>query len=201
MSDQDGTHSQINRTPWRKVQLVEKQKKPRFSKARKKLFLDWFAATCNVRLAARKVGISQATAYRNRMSDPDFAEAWGRALEQGYVRLETKLLEMQFEAVENPLEFDPGFDPATDFPDQTLTDPETALALLRQHRANSAKGRSSGMPGGRVATDAEVRLALVKRLKAFGVRVTKQDMAGDHEPPTTLRTATPGGSSGKDRDN
>jgi hypothetical protein len=183
MPESKGPHSQICSTPWRKAQLVVKRKKPRFDRDRKRRFLEWFAATCNVRLACRQVGISQATAYRNRMSDPDFAEAWGRALEQGYVRLETKLLEMQFEAVEEPLEFDPGFDPEADFPDQKLVDPETAMALLRQHRANSSKGRASGMPGGRLASDEEVRLALARRLKAFGVRVASEDLRGDDPPP------------------
>ena len=185
MSDSEKPHSQICGTPWRKAQLVEKQRKPRFTRERKRRFLEWFAATCNVRFAARQVGVSQSTAYRNRMSDPDFAEAWGRALDQGYVRLEIKLLEMQFEAVDDPLEFDPGFDPEADFPDQRLVDPPTAMALLRQHRANSPKGRASGYPGARVASDEEVRLALAKRLKAFGVRVTKDDLRGDDVPPGT----------------
>jgi hypothetical protein len=182
MSESEGPHSQICSTPWRRAQLVEKCKKPRFDKGRKRRFLEWFAATCNVRFAARQVGISQSTAYRNRMSDPDFAEAWDRALEQGYVRLETKLLEMQFEAVEEPLGFDPGFDPELDFPDQKLVDPVTALALLRQHGASTGKGRAGRSPAGRVASDEEVRLALAKRLRAFGVRVTKEDMRGDDAP-------------------
>lgn len=200
MTESKGPHSQICSTPWRKAQLVEKRKKPRFTKDRKRRFLEWFAATCNVRFAARQVGVSQSTVYRNRMSDPDFAEAWGRALEQGYVRLETKLLEMQFEAVDHPLEFDPGFDPETDFPDQKLVDPATAMALLRQHRGSTAKGRASGSRPTRVASDEEVRLALARRLKAFGVRVTKEDMRGDEPLPGTSPPAPPPPSRKRDPD-
>lgn len=193
-------HGSICRTPWRKAQLIERRKKPRFDKTRKRDFLEWFAATCNVRFAARQVGVSQATAYRNRMSDPDFAEAWDRALEQGYARLEAKLLEMQFEAVEEPLEFDPAFDPETEFPDQKLVNPEIALALLRQHRGSTGKGRASRAPAGRVATDEEVRLALAKRLRAFGVRVTAEDMAGDDSLPRTPRLAAPAPQANSDSD-
>jgi hypothetical protein len=191
MSEPESPHSRICRTPWRSAQLVEKRKKPRFDKARKRIFLEWFAATCNVRLAARQVGISQATAYRNRMSDPDFAEAWDRALEQGYARLEAKLLEMQFEAVEEPLEFDPGFDPELDFPDQKLVDPDTAIALLRQHRGSTGKGRVTRQAAGRIASDEEVRLALAKRLRAFAVRVTNEDMKGDGVSLDLPRLAAP----------
>lgn len=190
----------ICRTPWRKAQLVQRRKKPRFNKARKQVFLEWFAATCNVRLAARQVGVSQATAYRNRMNDPDFAEAWDRALEQGYARLEAKLLEIQFEAVKEPIEFDPAFDPETEFPDQKLVNPEIAIALLRQHRGSTGKGRATRSPAGRVATDEEVRLALAKRLRAFGVRVTAEDMRGDGVLPDALRLAAPAPQTSSDSD-
>lgn len=162
----------------RKVQLTTRANR-RFDPAKRKRFLEWFAATSNAKLAARQADVGYSTVYYTRMHDPSFAEAWDQALEQGYARLEAKLLEMQFEAIDKEIEFDPGFEPGDEFPEQQLTDPTTALALLRQHRGNTAKGRAAGFASNRVASDEEVRHALAKRLKAFGVRVTKEDMRGD----------------------
>ncbi|MEO8455376.1 MAG: hypothetical protein ABI454_09460 [Sphingomicrobium sp.] len=163
----------------------------RFDAAKKKVFLKWFAATCNAKEAARRAGVGYSTVFDHRASDPLFAERWDAALEQGYARLEAKLVEMQFEQAAGPvLEFDGAFEP----PDTKLTDPEMALQLLKQHKAEvtrirsdqaardnpRGRGRIKQVPSyerERLASDAEMRRALVKSLKAFGVRVTKEDLA------------------------
>ncbi len=64
-----------------------------FDRARRETFLEWFAATCNVRLAAEKAGICYSAVFRHRMKDDTFAEAWDRALAQGYARIEARLLQ------------------------------------------------------------------------------------------------------------
>jgi hypothetical protein len=113
---------------------------------------------------------------------------------QSYARLEAKVLEMQFEqAAGEPIEFDGSFEP----PDAPVVDLAMAMQLLKQHKAEvtriraereqrcgnpRARGRVKQVPSyerERLASDAEMRRALVKSLRAFGVRVTKQDMQGD----------------------
>jgi hypothetical protein len=97
---------------------------------------------------------------------------------------------MQFEeAAGPPIEFDGAFEP----PDCRLVDPAMAMQLLKQHRAEvmsiraererrenpRARGRVKAVPTyerERLASDAEVRRALVKSLRAFGVRVTAKDL-------------------------
>lgn len=163
----------------RRVQLT-KRGWNRFDAKKKKLFLKWFAATCNAKEAARRAGVGYSTVFDHRMDDPAFAGSWDRALEQGYARIEAKLLEMQFgQAIAKTAELDAA--------DDALVDPEMAMQLLRQHRSQVARIRGDrGMPaspfrGGseRLASDAEVRAGLVKSLRAFGVRVTAADMRDD----------------------
>jgi hypothetical protein len=170
----------------RRVQ-VTKRGWNRFDAAKKTVFLKWFAATCNAAEAARRAGVGYSTIFYHRARDARFAEAWDRALEQGYARLEAKLVEMQFEQAAGPaIEFDGAFEP----PDAKLTDPEMALQLLKQHKAevtriraerSAEEARSSrrrkksrSYEHERLASDAEVRRALIKGLEAFGVRVTAE---------------------------
>src|SRR3954447_6408087 len=173
----------------------------RFDQAKKKVFLKWFAATANARESARRAGVGYSTVFDHRMDDARFSEAWDRALDQGYARLEATNLQMQFEqAAGPPLEFDGAFEP----PESRLVDPVMAMQLLKQHKAEVARiraeraqrddpprrGRVKRVPiheRERLASDAEVQRALVRSLKAFGVRVTKEDLAGGagplHRPP------------------
>jgi len=219
----------------RRVQVTGRGRE-RFDRAKRATFLEWFAATCNAQLAARQAGVNYRTPYRTRMRDAAFAEAWDLALEQGYARIEAKLLEMQFEqASGEAAEFDGGFVPEVrdaagplhhpspnsisacsqhagssappprsgeDFK-EVLADPAMAMQLLRQYRGEVMRLRArrapspSASPGdaGRLASDAEVRRALVKGLKAFGVRVTAEDLRGDEEsPPLRGHSTDPAGS-------
>ena len=164
----------------------------RFDAAKKKVFLKWFAATANAAASARRAWVGYSTVFDHRMDDARFSEAWDRALDQGYARLEAKNLEMQFEqAAGPPLEFDGAFEP----PESRLVDPVMAMQLLKQHKAEvtriraeraqrdnpRGRGRVKQVPTHereRLASDAEMRRALVKSLQAFGVRVTKDDLGG-----------------------
>ena len=168
----------------------------RFDAAKRKLFLKWFAATANATEAARRAGVGQSTVYDHRMKDGRFAEAWDRALEQSYARLEAKALEMQFEqAAGERLEFDGSFEP----PDAPLVDLTMALQLLKQHKAEVTRIRSERDARNerdgrgrrtkkvptyerkRLASDAEMRRALVKSLRAFGARVEAEDLRGNRD--------------------
>jgi hypothetical protein len=180
----------------------------RFDQAKKKTFLKWFAATANAHESARRAGVGYSTVFDHRMDDARFSEAWDRALDQGYARLEAKNLEMQFEqAAGPPLEFDGAFEP----PESRLADPVMAMQLLKQHKAEVARiraeraqrddpprrGRVKQVPiheRERLASDAEMQRALVRSLKAFGVRVTKGDLA----PPQPGHSREGGNPAGSD---
>ena len=63
-----------------------------FTDERKRAFLDEFAATCNVTMAAEKLGLELSTIYRHRQADAAFRVAWTAAQEQGYAALEADLV-------------------------------------------------------------------------------------------------------------
>jgi hypothetical protein len=161
----------------RKLQVAPTGRKL-FTEKLKSEFLEWFAATCNASLSARKVGIDYRTAFRHRREDPVFGAGWDEALRIGYVRLEEIALREAEKALKRrPRVRGPSAPPAKD--DVHWMDPTIALQLLREHKRSA--GGASGQPGqsgksGRaptVASNAEVMDALVKRLKAYGIRIGK----------------------------
>jgi hypothetical protein len=136
----------------------------------KATFLEWFAATANLSLSARKAGIHYRTVLRHRAEDPVFAADMERALESGILRTKAWLLELGEEAgTEITLE-------KVDMKPVNLT-PEMALQLIREHERRQAaalKGTGFGPRPGRaptVASSAEVQEALVKALRAYGDRL------------------------------
>lgn len=78
----------------RKHQIIRTTPGKRWSAQAERLFLEELAATANVRGAAAVAGFSTTALYNRRMRWPAFAEAWAQALEQGYARIETALIEM-----------------------------------------------------------------------------------------------------------
>ncbi len=50
-----------------------------FDAAAKRVFLEWFAATCNAGWAAERAGFNYQTIWKHRMKDPAFADAFDRA--------------------------------------------------------------------------------------------------------------------------
>ncbi|WP_158274576.1 hypothetical protein [Sphingosinicella humi] len=156
----------------RPLQVARTGGRKLFDEARRSLFLEWFAATCNVKLSAERAGVNYKTVFKHRMNDERFAEAWDRALEQGVARLKAKLLETR--ARETPI----GIDGDLDAPELEAVDPALAIQLLREHERRLAGYPKRGATP-RVATNAEVREALVKRLAAFGVRVSEPPSASE----------------------
>jgi hypothetical protein len=158
----------------RKLQMVQPGRRKLFGKAAKKDFLEWFAATANLGWSARQAGFNYKTVLRHRMNDAAFAEAYDRALAQGFARLQGQLLETRIEdAAEAPI----GIEGDRDVPEMQKLDPEFALRLLREHgrylagpRAGAGEARKQGRRP-RVATNAEVKTALEKALKIFERRI------------------------------
>ena len=64
----------------------------RFEPWRQEVFFAHFAGTCDETAAAEAAGVSTSTICRHRQKDPDFAEHYQAALEQGVVRLEAEAL-------------------------------------------------------------------------------------------------------------
>jgi hypothetical protein len=133
------------------------------------------------------------------MKDEGFAEAWDRALAQGYARLEARLLEEampSFDRSNTSVDDGPSTIPSSGNgppphpakPDreelereaEEAFDPELAIILLREHARRLSTGPRQGCgpadkrknlrTTARVATNEEVRAALVQRLKAFALR-------------------------------
>lgn len=174
---------QVNGAPNRKL----------FDKARKELFLEWFAATCNTRLSAGKAGVNETTIYKHLQKDEAFAEACRSAVQLAYFRLEARELQeahrpaMTSSAAEppHPAPAEAGVDPLPQggegyevrILDDELAEehfnPELALQLLREHRRHlpgSGAGRPAQRTSAQSATNKEIAEALAKRLKTFAVR-------------------------------
>ncbi|WP_375429447.1 hypothetical protein [uncultured Sphingomonas sp.] len=136
------------------------------------LFLDQLAASCNVRTAAAAIDYTTATLYWRRRRDPAFAERWRAAMEQGYIRLESLLLE----EAENALS---GRMPNPDLPIPRMTVRE-AMDLLRMHQA-AARGAGPRTPGRRAVPRplAEVHASILAKLSAIETsRAAAAGMAG-----------------------
>ena len=176
-ADEDG-RLQSNKN--REAQLARTGARKLFKGKARKRFLKWFAATGNVVWSAAKAGFSDKTIWKHRMNDPRFAEAFDRAFEQSVVRNKARMLERRMKA--KPIAADGGAGEA----ELEDCDLEKAWPLIVE--IERAKGRGGGAPVGRprkagrpprVASNAEVRSALEKRLRAFGRRVR----AGAPPPP------------------
>ncbi len=131
----------------------------RWTDAAEAVFLDHFAASCNVTHAARACGFSTVAIYKRRRGDPGFAERWQAALEQGYARLESILVQRATDALE-------GFAPDPEVPIPPMTVKE-ALAVLQLHRA-SVKGEGA-RPGWRARPRSldEMRDSILAKLSAL----------------------------------
>src|SRR5207237_2236935 len=81
----------------RKLQLTQSPRKL-FGRRAKQDFLEWFAATANLGWSARQAGFNYKTVLRHRMNDEVFAEAYDRALEQGFARVLAQQLETKIAA-------------------------------------------------------------------------------------------------------
>lgn len=88
----DGEELTVRGGTGRQVQ-IRRARLDEFSPQVEARFLSVVAATCNVLAACAAIGMSPAAVYRHRQRREDFAQRWQRAVEEGYLRLETGLLE------------------------------------------------------------------------------------------------------------
>jgi hypothetical protein len=104
-----------------------------WTKAKEKAFLEALSASCNVKLAAKKAGVSTSGAYVRRTNNASFRTAWDAALSVGYSQLEMVLLERALHGVEKTVIARDG----TTTVMREYSD-RVALALLRMHRETVA---------------------------------------------------------------
>ncbi|MFL6845747.1 MAG: hypothetical protein ACJ8ER_12795 [Allosphingosinicella sp.] len=153
-----------------------------FDAERKAVFLEWFAATASLSWSARQAGVHYRTVLRHRMEDPEFGAAYDLAEAQAAPRLRAWLAEVRGEAARR-MAAAAEEDDSDGVEDETAParmSVEQAMQFLRDYEAMEARrsralARAPGAPGrGRpvsVASNEEVREALVKALGAFGIRV------------------------------
>lgn len=141
----------------------------RWSEAKEKLFFQALFDSGNVRAAAAAVGMSTTAIYNRRRNNEGFAEAWDAVLSESKVQLEMSMIGAANRALD-------GIDPAE--PPKLSTREAVAVFTSVRKADMAARGRQPHRAP-RIATNAEVRAALVKGLKAFGARVTAEEAAGD----------------------
>lgn len=117
----------------------------RWSAKAERTFLAELAATANVRAAARAAGVSSQAAYNRRRLWPAFAEAWGQAKAEGYVRLEMLLIHAATATLDPAPEAD-----AREAPAMTVEQAMKAVAapLRRPARRQAAALRMAGAGAG-----------------------------------------------------
>src|SRR5688500_1964036 len=72
-TSRDGGNGRIHAGRHRDIQIARTGARKLFDVPAKTIFLEWFAATCNLSWAAEMAGFNYKTVLRHRMNDPDFA--------------------------------------------------------------------------------------------------------------------------------
>lgn len=103
----------MSHRPRRGVAGVEPPRRQRrcqrkWTKPRRRRFLETLAESCNVSAAARAAGMDRSSAYDLKDRDPEFRRGWRAALEQAYADLEWDLLKIAREGdVRTEVTYDP----------------------------------------------------------------------------------------------
>lgn len=169
----------------RRLQVAPTRRKL-FDEAAKDEFLEWFAATGNCALSARKTGFHYRTVIRHWREDEAFGERCEAALKMGYPRLE----ELALRAAEETLKRAAAKRIRGDReppPEHFRMDPMTAVQLLREHKRHlaglaggSGRGAKPGPPLTKWSFD-DAFEALDKELAVFRRRVDAGEQPPDEE--------------------
>ena len=148
-----------------------------FTDARKAVFRDHFAGTCNLAAAAEAAGVCELTIYGHLAKDPGFAANFRADLQIGYLRLEAEVVRRRLEAQKRLRKIAPTGEPEPEF--------EAALKLLQRW------DRKDGTIGPRAVGHGKLErwdfddamVALDKRLRALGARSVPPRLPPPDEPP------------------
>jgi hypothetical protein len=149
-----------NRRKWQ----LQRIRRPRFDGARKAVFLDHFAGTCDLHAAAEAAGVCVSTVRRHRRIDPAFAAECRAALEQGYERLHEEAVRARLAAQE---EMRTGRMPKG----EVAAEFDRQMRLLAQWRRTdgSLGPRRPGKQAARACSFDEAIAILARRLDALGI--------------------------------
>jgi hypothetical protein len=152
------------------VPQVRKERKDAFSPAKKQVYLDHYAAGCNVTLAAKAAGVSTVTVNYHRREDPVFAQQCAEAHDLAYEGLDAMLLER----AKTGGHYVAGPDAET-APGPEAMDTELALRLLqlRERPLGRRTGRRTGRAGyePRRVSEAELNEAILAKLDVLDRRL------------------------------
>jgi len=165
----DGDELTVRGGTGRRVQ-IRRARLDEFSPRVEARFLAVVAATCNVLAACAAIGMSPAALYRQRQRREGFAKRWQQAIEEGYLRLETGLLERA-----NNLFSGEAVAPGDE--DPLLTGPitvEQAMQLWFHHRQHVIGIGSPRRRWRREMPIEEVRAEVLRRVE---VMLRSKDMA------------------------
>jgi hypothetical protein len=192
--------SDIGGGPRRRIQkraprgsLQAKPKRRAFTEARRKRFLSHFAASCNVRAAARAVGISESCVDAWRRKNPQFNAAWKEALQLGYARLEAELVL----GARKALTVRPRKDAVVRVGTMSA---ETALKVLDAYRRSQGRDLGTVWPHpydvGAVRRRLETKMRLLGLLdpdfETPGDATQTNRSSGQEDPSTASRFPSPG---------
>jgi hypothetical protein len=156
---------------------MKRVNRARWNKTAEARFFATLAATANVEAAAEAAGFSTTAIYARRLRHLAFREQWAAAVDSARARLDMHQIESANDAFEKA-----AANAGEARMQVSIADALHILKLGAEPRPPSrGSSRRAGRRGGAndgVASDAEVRAALVKSLKAFGVRVTREDLLG-----------------------
>ena len=145
--------------------LQRRKRQLRFTDARKRIFLDFFAGTADAFAAAQAAGVGYSTVYQHRRQDPVFAEAYDETLAQAYAMLEAESVRQRLEAQRELRE---GRLPLGEMAQEF----ERVMKLLaRYDRKDGRVGTRQVRPGRQRRWSFDEAIdALDKRLRALGLR-------------------------------
>lgn len=130
--------------------------------AKRRVFLDHLATTCNARLSAQAAGMGEHSAYALRRRDAEFSAQWEAAIQLGYSAVEAALLARALRKDNAVLPEREDGDPLP--PSPAEMDPELGERLLRIYgQRGSGAGKRIG-PRPRVALKAELVATLNRRI-------------------------------------
>ena len=159
------------RTKAGEVQMV-KAAEGRWNSETEAAFLAGLRETGCVRAAADAAGLSTTAFYNHRANYPEFAERWEEMIAESKTRLPELLNAASIASM------DPGVPRRGRRLPKVNVDQAIRISQMNLRAAAAAKnGRGRGARLPRVATNAEVREALVKRLAAFRQRIRARQAA------------------------
>jgi hypothetical protein len=130
----------------------------KWSAAREEMFLQTLSCTSNVAASIRASGLSESNVYLRRKTSPDFRAKWQTALSEGYVRLESEMLNRAIGGVRRPL-----LSAGKNMGSVVEYNDRIAMSLLAMHRA-SVRGADAAESE---AQEAALRQLLIDKLAAM----------------------------------